>query len=325
MENGVKSGRLRDISSVARKSSSIAHENYELFKGQLSDFDMLIQDEFAETMFCFMWDKNPKLPASRTIITDYLQFESGNSLNPFTNLVTWYANRMLRKAFAKASLRIFADDISSVPSRLRKLLTQFEVVGPIVASPPAASKEQLRNKIIPVEFGTTEDSRKLIVVSVGGTSTGNFLIDFVSVNSQKISNALDCRIIVLLGPRIEKSEYMINKTESIQFVPFTTASIQYFKAADCVISQAGASTLNEVASLGVACVAIPLSNHFEQEANARRFSENFGFVALKYDELTIKSLVDSVKLALGKNYPAFDFSTGAERASQLIVERGICK
>ncbi len=187
MEKGVSSGRLDDMSRVARNSSSIARTNYTLLKEQLANFDVLIQDEFAETMFCFMWDKNPKLPAFRIIITDYLQFESGRSLSPLSRIITWYANRMLVRAFSKASLRIFADNPDSVSPKIRSRLADFEVVGPILPKLPFASKAELRNKIISTEFGDEPDNKKLIVASVGGTSTGKVLVDFLFVNFREIS------------------------------------------------------------------------------------------------------------------------------------------
>ena len=326
MEKGVISGCLDDMSRVARNSSSIARGNYSLLKEQLANFDVLIQDEFAETMFCFMWDKNPKLPPFRIIITDYLQFESGRILNPLSWIVTWYANRMLARAFSKASLRLFADVPTSVPMRLRAKLTDFEVVGPILPELPIATKAELRNKIISKEFGDESDNRKLIAASVGGTSTGKLLVDFLYANSLEISKELNCRIIVLVGPRIEKSEYKVDKADPIRFVSFTPDSIQYFRAADCVVCQAGASTLNEVASLGVSCVAIPISNHFEQETNAKRFSEDYGFSVLKYDELSVKSLVDAVNNTTSKRYTRPDFSGDAATAARLILkESGIQK
>ena len=320
MENAVNSGRLGDMSRVARNSSSVARANYSLLKDHLANFDMLIQDEFAETMFCFMWDKNPKLPAFRVAITDYLQFESGRSLNPLSRIVTWYANRMLARAFTNASLRIFADDPGSVPTKIQNRLVDFEVVGPILPELPTASKTELRTKIISAEFGEKPDDRKLIVASAGGTSTGKLLVDFLFANFREVSRELNCRIIVLLGPRIEKSEYKVGKADPVRFVSFTPDSFQYFKAADCVVCQAGASSLNEVVSLGTSCVAIPISNHFEQEANASRFSTHYGFSLLKYEELTAKSLIDAVNKSLNASYQRPDFSANASTAARLILK-----
>jgi UDP:flavonoid glycosyltransferase YjiC (YdhE family) len=71
--------------------------------------------------------------------------------------------------------------------------------------------------------------------------------------------------------------------------------------------------------LGTPCVVIPIENHFEQEANAKRFSEKYGFVVLRYDDLNAKSLVDSIKSATSKNYEPPDFSGGAEKAARLIL------
>ncbi len=77
MEKSVTNGRLDDMSTVARNSSSLARRNYAELKNCLSDFDLLIQDEFVETLFCFMWDKHPTLPPLRVTITDYLELRFG--------------------------------------------------------------------------------------------------------------------------------------------------------------------------------------------------------------------------------------------------------
>src|ERR1700730_16527628 len=50
MEQHVRSGRLDDISQVARFSSSIAKKNYLVLKPELGKYSVLIQDEFAETI-----------------------------------------------------------------------------------------------------------------------------------------------------------------------------------------------------------------------------------------------------------------------------------
>ena len=76
MESLVSYGRLDDISRVARLSSALGKENYHVLKPFLGNYDALVQDEFVETMFSFMWDKRPPLPTKRVVMTDYFQFEA---------------------------------------------------------------------------------------------------------------------------------------------------------------------------------------------------------------------------------------------------------
>jgi len=321
MENAVSSGRLTDIAKVARKSSSVARRNYEQLKSKFSGYDVLLQDEYAETMFCFMWDKHPVLPDRRVLVTDYLEFSSGCNLNPISKIVAWYANRMLSKAYDASSVRIFADGVDSLPaSQSKRILKIFSIVGPILSEPPPGSKSVLKKIVVSTLFGSGLEDRKLIVLSVGGTSTGKWFVDFISLHHQEISNKLECLIVVLPGPRIDASQYALRLESSIRFLPFNSNVVQYYKAADCVICQAGASTMNEVLSVGTPCVTIPISNHFEQEANAKRFEEMYDFVRLDPDGITVSTLVNAINLALSKKYAAINFSPNATKAVRIILE-----
>ncbi len=319
MEKSVHAGRLEDMSSVARTSSSIAKRNYFLFKDLLRNYSLLIQDEFSETMFSFMWDSESTLPAKQVVITDYVQFRSPATFSPVSRLTMWYANRMLAKAFDRASLRILADDPDCVPSALKeKTTSSFSIVGPIVPHSTDESKTDLKKKILQHYWNSPDYSKMLVVVSVGGTSVGKYLIDFLYKNSDDITRKLDCLIVMLLGPRIEAVNYASVARDSVRIVPFIPNTLELFKSADCVLSQAGASTLNEVASVGTPCVVFPIENHFEQEANARRFSQKYGFVVQQYRGLTTKTLVNSVNQALPPRVDQESF-LGAEKAADLIL------
>ena len=308
MEDRVSHGRLKDISLVARKSSALGRGNYKELREFLGNYEALIQDEFVETMFSFMWDRNPPLPKKRVVITDYFQMET-SSWNPLSRLVTWYANRMLAKAYGNSQLRIFADEAESTPEKLPK----FEIVGPILEQLPNESREDLKKKLF------SGDSKIIVVVTVGGTSIGKQILDFIASNEKSIREGIgNAKLILMLGPRIDRKLYPEN-SENLEFVPFTTEAPSYFKAADCVVAQAGGSTLNEVASLGTPCVAIPIKNHWEQRVNARKFSKEFGFQLLQYDELSAESVASAILAAMNSKYEP-KRSNGAEMAAKLISD-----
>lgn len=304
MESRVNNGRLDDISKVARISSGLGRANYSKLKPSLGSYDGLIQDEFAETMFSFMWDKQPALPRKKVIITDYLRFET-RSYNPVSRLVTWYANRMLAKAYQNSGLRIFADDCDFTKK------TKFEIVGPILGEVPKESREELRAKLFTVRRSL------IILVCVGGTSTGKYLLDTIYSNRETIvSEIKDSAFVFMLGSRIDRSQYP-KDTETAQFASFTPNSVAYFKAADVIVTQAGASTLNEVASIGTPCVTVPIEGHWEQEENALRFANKYGFQSLSNRELYASSIVSAIRKALESRYEPLH-SNGADRAAELI-------
>lgn len=305
MERRVKNGRLDDISKVARLSSTLGRANYFKIRPFLEKYDGLIQDEFAETMFSFMWEKRTVLPPKKIIVTDYLKFET-LSHNPVSKIVTWYANRMLKKAFGNSGLRIFADELDFIPSDMA-----FKVVGPVIGKTPAESREELRAKLLSVK------GKVIILICVGGTSTGKHLVDVIySSRDTILSEIKDSALIFMLGSRIDRSQFPEN-TETIQFVQFTPDSVSFFKAADVVISQAGASTLNEVASVGTPCITVPIDGHWEQEENSMRFASRYGFQRITNQELYEKSILTAVRNALGARYLPLQ-SSGGDIAAKLI-------
>ncbi len=313
---------------------NVARANYSILRPIVGDYDLLIQDEFVETMFSFLWDSKASevLPKKRVVVTDYVKLET-ISRNPINWLVISYSNRVLRRALLSSGLRIFVDDPRSLPgsSRLVKWVENyFQIVGPIVGDIPSESKEQLRNELIHSSSPTIGEGsgrrrrRKVVTFSIGGTSIGEPLVNFAISNSQYLSERLDSVIVILAGPRVStiKKETSIN--EDLLFFPFTPDALRYFKMADCVVTQAGASTLNEVAALGVPCVCVPVSNHWEQRANSRRFSQDFGFVTLDYSELTKENLARAIDEAMaGTNLPTREAGSSnfsnQKKAAELIL------
>jgi predicted glycosyltransferase len=320
IEFGAKNGKIRDMSEVARASARAAKKNYMLIKSIPGDFDVLVQDEFVETLFSFLWEKSPALPKKKAIITDYIKLES-RSLNPINAFGTAYANRVLKKAYMNQQLRIYAEDQETLPrsGRIRNwVLKNFEIVGPVVENLPTESKGQLKKKLL----RSTEDVR-FIVVTIGGTSIGKKLAHVIMRDANRISEKLGAYLVLLLGPRVDPKSLGQTNSSRISLVPFTNEALGFFKAADCVVAQAGASTLNELASIGVPCVVVPVENHFEQQRNAKRFSEKYGFKILKFGEITGPSLVQAIEEAEDTEYQPMPPTKAALRAAGLIYDLAI--
>lgn len=315
MESGAVKGQIRDMSKVARRSASLGKQNYQFIRPYLNSYDALIQDEFVETLFSFMWDNAPPLPNKRAVITDYVRFET-RSKNPLNRLVMAYANRSLKKAFLKQNIRIFADDADALPKSelMKKWVSEnFHIVGPIMDDLPAKPKKELKHDLFQLQ-----DDRRLVVFTIGGTSIGRTLVEFVIRNADEISSSLNAHLGVLLGPRLDAASFSSLGSLNLTVVPFTKDSIRYFKAADCVVTQAGAPTLNEVASLGTPCVCVPIANHWEQSQNAQRFASRYNFRILEYEELSTDSLKRAVESATPRNYKPLETSGAAAEAARLI-------
>jgi UDP-N-acetylglucosamine--N-acetylmuramyl-(pentapeptide) pyrophosphoryl-undecaprenol N-acetylglucosamine transferase len=146
-------------------------------------------------------------------------------------------------------------------------------VGPIVRQ-INFSREELRKKF--------SFDKKTIVVSIGGTDAGLFLIEKTLESILKINQ--DVNVIVVSGPSLSK-KFGVN----IRNLGFVSNLHEIIFAADVIVSLAGKSTIDEARAYGTPGIFIPIKGHFEQEDNARE--EGFVFEDInKLDKLLLEKL-----------------------------------
>jgi UDP-N-acetylglucosamine--N-acetylmuramyl-(pentapeptide) pyrophosphoryl-undecaprenol N-acetylglucosamine transferase len=155
------------------------------------------------------------------------------------------------------------------------------------------SREELREK-----FSFT---KKTIVVSVGGTDAGDFLIEKTLEAHSKIKNDVD--LIIVSGPSMKK-----DYGKNIRNLGYVDNLHEIIFAADLIICLAGASTVAESKTYGTPGIFIPIKDHFEQEDNARR--EGFS-----YDDVNRLDSLISQKLDEKRNPQA---NEGAKKAAEII-------
>ncbi len=130
-------------------------------------------------------------------------------------------------------------------------------VGPIVRQ-TSKTRAQIRE-----EF---ELDKTTLVITVGGTDLGRYLIQKTLAAVSEIDQDLD--VVLVSGPAMKD----FDGVRDLGFVPNMHELIF---AADLLVSLAGRSTIDEAAAYGTPGIFIPIRDHFEQEDNARRY----GFVA----------------------------------------------
>ncbi len=110
--------------------------------------------------------------------------------------------------------------------------------------------------------------KKTIVVSVGGTDAGLFLIKQTIDAVKKIKVDLD--LVLVAGPKIK--DKFDNDVRNLGFVKNLHEVVF---AADLLISLAGKSTIDESIIYGTPGIFIPIKDHFEQEDNAKEMGYVF--------------------------------------------------
>ena len=170
-------------------------------------------------------------------------------------------------------------------------------VGPIVRD-THSDREELRKR-----FGFT---RKTILVTVGGTNSGRFLVNRSVETFSKIRDSVDAEMIIVAGPSLQ----IDSRKEDIRYVDYAMNLHEMIFACDLLRSLAGRSTIDEALAYGTPAIFIPIKKHFEQEANAKKCGFRFEDI-FRLEELILE------KLNSGRSSLAV--RNGANRASGLIL------
>jgi UDP-N-acetylglucosamine--N-acetylmuramyl-(pentapeptide) pyrophosphoryl-undecaprenol N-acetylglucosamine transferase len=164
-------------------------------------------------------------------------------------------------------------------------------VGPIVRE-TSFSRNSLRKKF--------SFDKKTILISIGGTNAGEFLIEKSLKMISKINQDVD--IVLVSGPALDK------KFQNVRNLGFVDNLHELIFAADLLISLAGKSTIDEANAYGTPAIFIPIKGHFEQEDNAKEQ----GFV---FDDVNRLDVLILEKIDVKRNETNTD---GAKEASKII-------
>ena len=223
-----------------------------------------------------------KMKIPTILITDVLETRFTKRLASF---IEKKMNKSMQKIIKKCDIVILPENGDNQDNIRR--------VGPIVRQ-TNYSREELRKK--------NSFEKKTIVISIGGTDTGLFLIEKALDTISKINQ--DIEVILVSGPAISK------KFENVRNLGFVDNLHELIFAADLLISLAGKSTIDEANAYGTPGIFIPIKGHFEQEDNARE--EGFVFDDIKRLDVLILEKLEQKRNQVNTN--------GAKNASNIIKE-----
>ena len=223
-----------------------------------------------------------KMKIPTVLITDVLETRFTKGLASF---IEKKMNKSMHEIIKKCDIVILPEN-GDDQDNIRR-------VGPIVRQ-TNYSREELRKK--------NSFEKKTIVISIGGTDTGLFLIEKALDTISKINQ--DIEVILVSGPAISK------KFENVRNLGFVDNLHELIFAADLLISLAGKSTIDEANAYGTPGIFIPIKGHFEQEDNARE--EGFVFDDIKRLDVLILEKLEQKRKQVNTN--------GAKNASNIIKE-----
>ena len=223
---------------------------------KINKSDLVISDEDFASLTVAQDLKIPNI-----LITDVLETRFTKGIASF-----------IEKKMNKSMMNIIKNcDIVIIPEEGDDY-DNIKRVGPIVRE-INIPREELREKF---SFNKTT-----IIISIGGTNAGLFLIDKAIESILRINQ--DIEIIVVSGPSVSK------KFENVKNLGFVDNLHELIFASDLIISLAGKSTIDEAKAYGTPGIFIPIKDHFEQEDNAKK--EGFSFEDInRLDKLILEKL-----------------------------------
>ena len=254
VENGILKNQTKWLWSYFQYYKTCKNISEKIIKTNNSD--LIISDEdFASLTIA----QNLKIP--NILITDVLETKFTKGIASF---IEKKMNKSMMKIIKNCNLVIIPEE-GDDQDNIRR-------TGSIVRE-TNLSREELRRKF---SFNKTT-----IVISIGGTSAGLFLIDKAIEAILKINQ--DIEIVVVSGPSVTK------KFQNVKNLGFVDNLHELIFAADLIISLAGKSTIDEAKAYGTPGIFIPIKGHFEQEDNAKM--EGFVFEDInRLDELILEKL-----------------------------------
>ena len=218
--------------------------------------NLVISDEDFAALSIAQGKKIPTV-----LITDVLETRFTKGI---ISLIEKKMNKSMKKMIDKCDVVIIPENGNNQDN--------IKYVGPIVRQ-TNFSRDELRQKF--------SFKGKTIVISIGGTNAGQFLIEKAIESISKINQ--DFEIVLVSGPAVNK------KYENVKNLGFVDNLHEIIFASDLIISLAGKSTIDEAKAYGTPAIFIPIKDHFEQEDNAKE--EGFVFEDIeRLNELILEKI-----------------------------------
>ena len=237
--------------------------------------NLVISDEdFASLIMA----QKMKIPT--VLVTDILETHFTKGI---TSFIEKKMNKSMQDIIKKCDM-VIIPEIGNDQDNIKR-------VGPIVRE-TNNTREELRKKF--------SFEKKIIIISIGGTDAGLFLIEKAIKDISKINQDID--VVLVSGPAISK------KFDNVKNLGFVDNLHELIFAADLLISLAGKSTIDEANVYGTPAIFIPIKGHFEQEDNAK--AEGFEFKDINRLEKLILEKLEAKRNQVNTN--------GAKVAAEII-------
>lgn len=180
-----------------------------------------------------------------------------------------YFEKSIRKfiiEITKSCKKILIPDVPGIIQVPQELEHKTRHIGPLlhITSNALETKQQLRQK------HNIKQEDAVIVVTIGGSEFGKVLIENICQISYQIKAD---KIIIFTGLEVKSDEFKKYDKNKVIIRQFTHELVEWMKLSDLTIALAGHTTSMELISIKKPNIMVPITNHVEQERNAKRMQD----------------------------------------------------
>jgi UDP-N-acetylglucosamine--N-acetylmuramyl-(pentapeptide) pyrophosphoryl-undecaprenol N-acetylglucosamine transferase len=259
-----------------------------------SEYNLLIVSDEDFASITVGKNRNRK----RVLITDILKT---HFLKGLPSIIEYGMNRSLEHMIRDCDHVIIPDYGNDIDNK--------SYIGPIVRELTTTDRGALRKNF--------KMYKPTILLTIGGTSSGKYLIEMTIKAFRKLKMKLDIDLLIASGPSVDVQDKFLCTSDigSIINLGFVNNLHEYIYASDLVVSLAGRSTIDESVVYKTPGIFIPIKNHFEQEENARRMGYNYDDI-FRLESLMEEKFDNMDVTTSNKTIP----NVGSEKAAKIILE-----
>ncbi len=257
--------------------------------------ELIILDEFFFlTDYCKIW----KIPT--VFMCDFIGVPlSSFRSNPFRYSLElffdWLASSHLPR---KADKWIYIGDPDHIPrEEWRSRIYQKNVlpVEPITklqyTQPP--SRQTARNELC------FKKDETVITVTVGCSGTGEYLLEAVNNAVPRLQKSIKrLRVELICGYGIDETNLKFIPEQGVTIHGYVKNIETFYAGSDVMIIQSGITTATECLMTGTPMIAVPITDHWEQEHTAQYLEKKAGTLIVKGKDVSSDVMADAINKLL---------------------------
>lgn len=147
-----------------------------------------------------------------------------------------------------------------------------------------------------------ENDETVVTVTVGCSGTGGYLLEAVNYAALPLKKKIEkLRIELICGYGIDPANLQFTPEKGVTVHGYVMNIETFYASSDVVVIQSGITTATECLMIGTPMVAVPITDHWEQEHTAQYLAKKAGTLIIKGKDVSSDVMADAILKTLSKD------------------------